>query len=132
MAKPVTGIGRVWPQLRTKWVETRRAAELAAEQGAEEAAAAMRYLAPVDEYDLIRSIRVEEPDNHEFIGRIVWAGDETTIVYNRRGARFQNAKIQENGTLNMPANPFFNPGWRMVRTRVKGRITRAITKAWSK
>lgn len=131
MAKSVNGIGKVWPQLRTKWVKTRRAAELAAEQGAEEAAAAMRYLAPTDERELINSIRVEEPDRPEFIGRIVKAGDETTIVTNERGVKFQNAKLQEDGTVNMPANPYFNPGWRMVRSRVRGRVTRAIRKAWT-
>lgn len=131
MTKTVSGIGKVWPQLRTKWVKTRRAAELAAEQGAEEAAAAMRYLAPVDEKELINSIRVEEPDNPNFIGRIVKAGDETTIVTNERGVRFQNARLQEDGTVKMPANPYFNPAWRLVKTRVRGRVTRAIRKAWT-
>ena len=131
MPRTVNGIGRVWPKLRTQWLKTRRAGELAAEGGSQEVASAMRYLAPRDERDLIESIRVEEPDSPTFIGRIIKAGDETTIVTNSRGVRFQNAKIQEHGTKNMPANPFFNPAWRFNRQRVKGKITRAIRKAWS-
>ena len=39
------------------------------------------------------------------------------------------AKFHEFGTVKMPANPFFFPVWRARRNRVKGRISRAISKA---
>lgn len=39
------------------------------------------------------------------------------------------AKFHEFGTVKMPANPFFFPVWRARRKRVKGRISRAISKA---
>lgn len=98
----------------------------------------MRATAPRDEFDLIRSIRVEDATTRKtskgvdanFVGVVVKAGDETTIVTNARGQKFQNAKLQEHGTKEMPANPYFNSSYRRVRTRVKGRITRAIRKAW--
>lgn len=39
------------------------------------------------------------------------------------------AKFHEFGTVKMSANPFFFPVWRARRKRVKGRISRAISKA---
>lgn len=39
------------------------------------------------------------------------------------------AKFHEFGTVKMPASPFFFPVWRARRNRVKGRISRAISKA---
>ncbi|WP_372570364.1 HK97-gp10 family putative phage morphogenesis protein [Ruegeria jejuensis] len=39
------------------------------------------------------------------------------------------ARFQEFGTVEMAANPFFFPVWRAHRRGVKGRISRAISKA---
>lgn len=39
------------------------------------------------------------------------------------------ARFHEFGTIKMAANPFFFPVWRARRKRVKGRISRAISKA---
>lgn len=134
----VNGIPGVRAMFKRKAAQVHQQAKAAARQGGEEVAAAARYLAPRDEADLIRSIRVEDATTRKtsqgeaaFIGVVVKAGDETTVVMNERGVRFQNAKLQENGTKNMPANPYFNPAWRMNRARVRGRITRAIRKAWT-
>lgn len=98
----------------------------------------MRYLAPREQGELIASIRVEDAETvttrkgeRGFIGVVVKAGDATTIVTNETGARFQNAKLQENGTKNMPASPYFNPAWRANRRRVRSAVSRAIRKAWS-
>lgn len=38
------------------------------------------------------------------------------------------ARFQEFGTINMPANPFFYPVWRVKRRSVRSKITRAIRK----
>ena len=134
----VKGIPQVKAMFRQKGARTIAAAKLAADKGGQEVAATMRYLAPQDEAKLVKSIRVQDAETIQtsrgergFIGVVVKAGDETTIVTNSRGSRFQNAKLQENGTRNMPANPYFNPAWRALRRRVKGRITRAIRKAWT-
>jgi len=76
----------------------------------------------------------------DFIGVMLKAGDTSTLVTGeaagkksgvRRGTVFQNARLQEFGTKNMPANPFFYPAWRANKTRVRGAITRAIRKAWT-
>lgn len=134
----VNGIPQVQAMFRRKAAAVVSQAKLAARQGGEEVAQAMRYLAPKDERELVASIRVEDAEtittrkgSRGFIGVKVKAGDATTVVTNERGVRFQNAKLQENGTRNMPANPYFNPAWRANRTRVRGKITRAVRKAWT-
>lgn len=133
----VNGIPGVQAMFRRKAAQVVRDAKAAAQQGGEETANVMRYLAPSDELKLIRSIRVEDAKTRQtnqgergFVGVVVKAGDETTVVTNSRGVRFQNAKLQETGTRNMAASPYFNPAWRAMRTRVRSRITRAIRKAW--
>lgn len=134
----VNGIPQVQAMFRRKAAAVVAAGKAAARKGGEETAAAMRYLAPKDQRELVNSIRVEDAATRQtsggevgFIGVVVKAGDATTIVTNGRGQRFQNAKLQENGTKNMPANPYFNPAWRANRTRVRGAITRAVRKAWT-
>lgn len=133
----VNGIPEVQAMFRRKAAKVAAAAKAQAQTSGEQVASAMRYLVPREQGELIRSIRVEDAASIEtskgargFIGVVVKAGDETTIVTNERGQRFQNAKLQENGTKNMPANPFFNPAWRANRTRVRSAITRAVRKAW--
>ena len=134
----VNGIPQVQAMFRRKASAVVAQAKAAARQGGEEVAQAMRYLAPKDERELVNSIRVEDAETvstgkgaRGFIGVKVKAGDATTVVTNERGVKFQNAKLQENGTKNMPANPYFNPAWRASRTRVRGKITRAVRKAWT-
>ena len=134
----VNGIPGVQAMFRRKAAAVVAAGKAAAKKGGEDTAAAMRYLAPKDQRELVNSIRLEDAATRQtsggevgFIGVVVKAGDETTIVTNERGQRFQNAKLQENGTKNMPANPYFNPAWRANRTRVRGAITRAVRKAWT-
>lgn len=133
----VNGIPGVQAMFRRKAAAVKAAAQGAAKKGGEEVASAMRYLAPVDQRELVQSIRVEDADSittrrgpRTFIGVVVKAGDARTVVTTKSGAKFQNAKLQENGTQNMPANPYFNPAWRANRTRVRGSITRAVRKAW--
>lgn len=134
----VNGIPEVQAMFRRKAAKVAAAAKAQAQTSGEQVASAMRYLAPREQGELIRSIRVEDAASIEtskgargFIGVVVKAGDETTIVTNHTGARFQNAKLQENGTKNMPASPYFNPAWRANRTRVRSAISRAIRKAWT-
>lgn len=133
----VKGAAEVHAMFRRKAAAVVKAGRDAAKQGGDEVASAMRYLAPKDERELVASIRVEDASSistskgeRGFIGVMVKAGNETTIVTNSKGVRFQNAKLQETGTKNMPANPYFNPAWRANRTRVRGKITRSIRKAW--
>lgn len=133
----VNGIPEVQAMFRRKAAKVAAAAKAQARVSGEQVASAMRYLAPREQGEIIRSIRVEDASSvttsrgeRDFLGVVVKAGDETTIVTNESGSRFQNAKLQEHGTKNMPANPYFNPAWRANRTRVRSAITRAVRKAW--
>ena len=49
-------------------------------------------------------------------------------IYAGGGEAFY-ARFHEFGTQDMPANPFFFPVWRARKRRVKGRISRAMSKS---
>lgn len=119
------------------------AARLAMEQGAEETVAMMRRLCPVDEGELRDSIGWtwgEAPAGSMILGKVgardystmritIYAGNDNTIVTNKRAVEFQNARLQEFGTQAMQANPFFFVSWRTMKKRVKSRMMRNIRKA---
>lgn len=134
----VNGIPQVRAMFARKAAKVHAASKAASRKGGEEVASVMRYLAPQDDGKLIRSIRVEDEaaisttrGERAFIGVMIRAGDESTVVTNATGGRFQNAKLQETGTKNQPAHPFFNPAWRVSRRRVRSAITRAVRRAWA-
>ncbi len=57
----------------------------------------------------------------------VYAGDETTMVYNSRGIPFQNAKLQQFGTRGgTPASDYFLGSWQVLKRRIRSRITRKV------
>lgn len=133
----VKGIPQVRDDLIRRIHNVRLAAKNEARVQAQGVAKAMQFLAPQDDGDLIRSIRVEDAEtvttrkgSRDFVGVAVKAGDSTTVVTNASGGRFQNARIQEFGTKARSANPFFFPAWKANRRRVRSAITRAIRKAW--
>lgn len=61
----------------------------------------------------------------------IYAGDETTIVKTKSGGAFQNARLQEFGTKNMPASPYFYVSWRLNKRRTKAAMRRAVKKGLS-
>lgn len=98
-------------------------------QIAEEVAEAQRLLAPENEGRLKQSIRVEPMP--EQLAVAVRAGGPTTTRPVRAGSTvtYDYALAQEFGRKGMDANPFFWPGFRMVRKRVTNKIKLAIRKA---
>lgn len=106
----------------------------------------MKALVPEDEGDLKSSIGWSWGDAPagsltigSFRGRefgklkiTIYAGNSTTIVTNKRGIEFQNARLQEFGTVNMAANPYFFPVFRANKTRIRSNISRAVTRAFKK
>ena len=134
-------------QLTQRWSaipgRVREAARQEMEKIADEIVTDMRRVAPKEDGLLAASIGWtwgDAPAGSMTVGNVfgreygtmrivIHAGNETTIVTNEMGERFQNAALQEHGTAEMPANPFFFPVWRARRRSVKGRITRAINKA---
>lgn len=120
----------------------RRRAIIALEKSADEIVALMKRLAPKDEGSLADSIgwtwgaipkgaialTQSEPIGKDRLRITIYAGSEKTITKNARGIEFQNAFLQEFGTQDMPANPYFFPSWRALRKRASSRIKREITK----
>lgn len=96
------------------------AARLEAQNQAATVAGLMKILAPKDDHKLERSIKATRTDT----GAKVTAGDATTIVTNRSGGRFQNARLQEFGTKSRPASPYFFNTWRGKRRTVRSALTR--------
>ncbi|MFG6081405.1 HK97-gp10 family putative phage morphogenesis protein [Paracoccus litorisediminis] len=112
----------------------------------EEIAADMRVLAEASRRtgDLIESIHVTGPGEttpaHSTDGGQRTAGEfEVLVTAGDSDAR--HAHLVEGGTVErqhkdgtstgkMPANPFFNPAWRLNRTRLQNRINRALRKAF--
>lgn len=160
------GLERVKQLLRSHAQAAIEAGKEQARKEGEAMAQIMRAAVPVDEGKLLRSIRVEDVDSinlaggskgayasregnrsagistsrtADFIGVMVRAGDETTIVSGekpgkksgtRRGTKFQNARLQEFGTKKMKANPFFFFAYRQRKRAARANIARAISKAW--
>ena len=124
---------------------------------AEQIVTMMRHAVPVDQGDLSASIGWtwgDAPKGSVTVGSVgaykydtiritIFAGgaDKTkrsqarasgTLARDqKRSGDFEtdNAKFQEFGTQNMPANPYFYVSWRANRRRVKAGITRAVRKA---
>jgi HK97 gp10 family phage protein len=74
------------------------------------------------------------------IGYIVAGGRETlkggnppTTKRRRKGAKhadkWNNARLQEFGTVKMPANPYFYPSWRATKAAVKKALAKAVRNA---
>lgn len=160
------GASRLGAMMRKHIAAAIAAGKAQAQKEGQIIAGIMRATVPRQEGKLLKSIRVEEIDtiklsggakgayarrqgnrsagsdtnrSANFVGVIIRAGDETTLVTGekpgkksgmRSGTHFQNARLQEFGTKDMPANPFFYPSYRLRKSLVKSNITRAIRKGW--
>lgn len=118
----------------------------AMEQSANEAVALMKSLAPKDSGALADSIAWtwgDAPRGSIAIATSRRQSNNMRITIYAGGGDAYYARFVEFGTAphvngglyagsqnpGSPAQPFFYPGWRVVRKRVKGRVTRAIRKA---
>jgi HK97 gp10 family phage protein len=123
MPSRVEGLDR----LKRRWAripaQVKAATKPALHTGADELVAMQKRLAPVDEGDLVDSIR-KEAGAHELQVLVKSGGTPGT----RKGV-FDNAVLQEFGTQDMPANASFYPAYRTLRRRIRGRINRAMKKA---
>jgi HK97 gp10 family phage protein len=111
------GLERLKLKIARLPVEAHARMKEALDQSADELVAMQKRLAPRDEGDLINSIE-KAPGRHE-LAVIVRAG----------GKAAPHAKWVEYGTSKMAARPFFWPSWRALRKRIKGKMSRAATKA---
>ncbi|MGE0845838.1 MAG: HK97-gp10 family putative phage morphogenesis protein [Flavobacteriaceae bacterium] len=132
MAK-VQGLDRLRAKLKALPEAAKVGIRVAMEQGATEIVDLARSLCPVDRGDLRDSIGWTWGDAPR--GAMVLAqggeGDLRVTVYAGNDEAYY-ARWVEFGTQKMAAQPFFFPAYRALRKRVKGRISRATTKAAKK
>jgi HK97 gp10 family phage protein len=139
----IIGLDRLQRKLtQTIPANVEKATTAAMEQGAQEMVAMMQRLAPFKSGELRDSIGWtwgDPPEGAMVLGRskevggpgrkqiTIYAGNTQTLVGSRK--QFQLARLQEFGTKEMAASPFFFPSYRALRKRVRGRITRSMKKA---
>lgn len=111
----------------------RSAARDALEKGAQELVDHIQSMAPVDDGFLLASIGWtwgEPPKGSIALDDLAPAEDPSMriVVYAGSELAFY-ARWVEFGTSKAPAQSFFWPAYRALRSRIKSRITRAINKA---
>lgn len=104
-------------------------------KGAEEMAANMRALVPVDEGDLKESITVTAPSETtpayaEGGGKRTAGPNQALVTVGNEDVR--HGHLQEFGTVKQEAQPFMRPGARLAKPRAQRRISRAIGQAIKK
>lgn len=132
MAK-IEGLDALNRKLAALPVAVREEIAAALDEGADRMVGLAKSLAPVDEGDLRASIR-KEPGRHE-LARVVRAGGRLTTKPVRRGITapaVDYAVIDEFGTKEHPARPFFFPAWRALKKAVRARLSRAYRNAAKK
>jgi len=126
------GIGRLQQRLNAMPKAIKEAVQPALLKSAQENAATMKQLVPVDDGDLKDSIAVT------LAGQTTPAysqpGGSMTVPENAVAITVGNSKVRyahlvEYGTKKAPAQPFFWPTVRLLKKRTKSRISRAMGKA---
>ena len=124
MAK-VEGLERLKRRLARLPAKMKAQVKPAIHQGADELVAMQKRLAPVGKGDPKNGIRlrdsIHKEDGPHELAVVVIADDPV--------GKFNNARLQEFGTTDTPAQPYFYPPYRALRRRIRGRITRAVGKA---
>ena len=96
-------------------------------QGGDEMVQQAKSFVPKDEGDLLNSIEWEWTQNTQASDSrspaiIVMAGDD-------KGGKADHAMHVELGTVKMARQPYFFPAYRLLKRKIKGRLTRSMTKA---
>ena len=126
------GIGRLQRRLRAIPLEVRKAAQPAVTKQAENMAATMRQLVPVDSGDLKDSIEVTPggkatPAYSQPGGQMTVPENAAAITVGNHAVRYGH--LVEYGTTEAPAHPFFWPSVRLLNKKAKAAIKRAISTA---
>lgn len=101
-------------------------------EAAEEIAATIRALAPVDEGDLAASVAVTGPG--EATPPHSQPGGSMTVPENAAAVTVGNSNVRyphlvEFGTVKTAAQPFFFPGYRLSKEQAAGKIKGAMRRA---
>ncbi|QPC43491.1 HK97 gp10 family phage protein [Kaustia mangrovi] len=135
----VKGLDKLQKKLKALPDQVRKDIHEAMKQGAEELTQMQRRLAPVDSGALRDSIGYTfgnfQADNANVRG--VTAGSkigdtELSVTIHAGDAKAFYAAFVEFGTVDQNGQPYFFPAYRSLSRRIKGRISRATTKAAKK
>lgn len=111
----------------------RRAMEVQNAKNAADLVATMKGLAAVskDSGTLQSTITHRDDSDRGGISQRISAGGSATTRPVRKGAKafYDYANAVEYGTSDTQATPFFWPAWRLMRRRLRSRMTRATKKA---
>lgn len=146
MANQIEGLDRLRRKLKALPVRAKARIREAMESAAEEIVMMMKALAPVDDGDLQMSISWtwgKAPKGAMTIATVKGAGGELLLTIFAGNAKAFYARWVEFGTNahlqggkfagtqhpGTTAQPFFYVSFRALRRRVKGRVSRAITKS---
>lgn len=126
------GLADLQKRIRAMGVEARREIGVALDRSADEMVATARSMAPSEDGTLRESIR-QEPGAHE-LQRVIEAGGPTTTRPVREGqsAEYDYSLAVEYGTSDTPEQPYFWPSWRLLKRRMRGRVSRAVRAAAKK
>lgn len=133
MAARITGLQQLRAKIRALPPALRADIRRAMETGADEMVAVAKRLAPVDSGALRDSIGWtwgQPPGGSVKLASATQAG-ETLTVYAGDSEAFY-ARWVEFGTVTAAAQPYFFPAYRSLRRRIRGRTTRAVSKAVKK
>lgn len=142
----IKGLDQLNAKLRKLPEAAEKAIKVAMEQGAEEVVAMMKSLVPVDDGDLQMSISWtwgQAPKYSQKIASVKSKDGKLDITIFAGNSKVRYAHLVEfgtaphlnggmfAGTMNPGARkqPFFYVSWRAKRSKVKSRISRAITKS---
>ncbi|WP_342643448.1 HK97-gp10 family putative phage morphogenesis protein [Rhodoligotrophos ferricapiens] len=130
MARGVQGLEKLRAKLRALPAETKRQLREALDHNADELVAMQKRLAPRGPTgNLIRSIQKRDGE-HELQIKVGAGGPLTTKpVRNGATVEFDYSGAVEFGTSDTAAKPFFFPSYRALRRRMRGRTSRATSKA---
>lgn len=125
-------VARIQRRLEAIPAEVRKAVEPSLTKSANELAGMMRQLAPEDEGDLKASIVATPPGEqtpaYSQPGGERVAGElEAIVTAGNSDVRYPH--LQEYGTSEHDAQPFFWPSVRLLKKRINNRTKRAIAKA---
>ena len=116
----IQGLDKLKAKLNAMPNETRTAIKTALNESADELLDFQRRLVPIDEGDLRDSL-IKREGKHDLAVEVAAGG---------RNAFY--ARFVEFGTVKRAAQPFFFPAYRALRRKLRGRISRAVTKAAKK
>lgn len=102
----------------------RVAAKKSLQKSGESLVFALQSVAPYETGELRTAIRYRITEDFDAVALTIIGGDRRTLE-----GSHQKARLQEFGTVNMEANPWFFPMYRRRKRAIQNSLNRAIKKA---